>query len=180
MHYITAENLEKSYGIQPLFRNLTFHINEGDRIALVARNGSGKSTLLRILAGIEPPDGGKVWINKDVHVILFEQDPVFFETASILDNIFAHDHPVLNAIKRYEAAEDSGDAERLTDAIIEMDEKGAWDFDARVKQILSKLNIQHLDQKVNSLSGGQRKRVALARTLIDIGFEQQHSLLIMD
>jgi ATP-binding cassette subfamily F protein uup len=180
MHYITAENLEKSYGIQPLFRNLTFHINEGDRIALVARNGSGKSTLLRMLAGIEPPDGGKVWINKDVHVILFEQDPVFFETASILDNIFAHDHPVLNAIKRYEAAEDSGDAERLTDAIIEMDEKGAWDFDARVKQILSKLNIQHLDQKVHSLSGGQRKRVALARTLIDIGFEQQHSLLIMD
>lgn len=180
MHYITAENLEKSYGIQPLFRNLTFHINEGDRIALVARNGSGKSTLLRMLAGIEPPDAGNVWINKDVHVILFEQEPVFFETASILDNIFAHDHPILNAIKRYEAAEDSGDADRLTDAIIEMDEKGAWDFDARVKQILGKLNIQQLDQKVNSLSGGQRKRVALARTLIDIGFEQQHSLLIMD
>ena len=180
MHYITAENLEKAYGIQPLFKNLTFHINEGDRIALVARNGSGKSTLLRILAGIEPPDGGKIWINKDVNVILFEQDPIFHESASILDNIFAHDHPVLNAIKRYEAAEDSGDAEKITAAIMEMDEKGAWDFDARVKQILGKLNIHHLDQKVNSLSGGQRKRVALARTLIDIGFEQQHALLIMD
>ena len=180
MHYITAESLEKSYGINPLFRNLTFHINEGDRIALVARNGSGKSTLLKILAGIEPPDGGKIWINKDVNVILFEQDPIFHEKSSILDNIFAHDHPVLNAIKRYEAAEDSGDAEKLTASIMEMDEKGAWDFDAKVKQILGKLNIHHLDQVVSSLSGGQRKRVALARTLIDIGFDQQHSLLIMD
>lgn len=180
MHYVTAELLEKSFGIQPLFKDLSFHINEGDRIALVARNGSGKSTLLRILAGIEPPDGGKIRINKDVNVILFEQDPVFFETASILDNIFAHDHPILNAIKRYEAAEDSGDSEKLTAAIIEMDEKGAWDFDAKVKQILGRLNIHHLDQTVSSLSGGQRKRVALARTLIDIGFDQQHCLLIMD
>lgn len=180
MHYITAENLEKSYGINPLFKNLTFHINEGDRIALVARNGSGKSTLLKILAGLEPPDSGKIWINKDVNVILFEQDPIFQEKSSILDNIFAHDHPVLNAIKRYEAAEDSGDAEKLTAAIMEIDEKGAWDFDAKVKQILGKLNIHHLDQVVSSLSGGQRKRVALARTLIDIGFDQQHCLLIMD
>jgi len=180
MHYVTAEHLEKSFGIQPLFRDLNFHINEGDRIALVARNGSGKSTLLRILSGLEPPDGGKIRINKDVNVILFEQDPVFFETASVLDNIFAHDHPVLNAIKRYEAAEDSGESERVTTAIIEMDEKGAWDFDAKVKQILGKLNIHHLDQTISSLSGGQRKRVALARTLIDIGFDQQHCLLIMD
>jgi ATP-binding cassette subfamily F protein uup len=180
MHYVTAEHLEKSFGIQPLFKDLSFHINEGDRIALVARNGSGKSTLLRILAGIEPPDGGKIRINKDVNVILFEQDPAFFETASILDNIFAHDHPILNAIKRYEAAEDSGDSEKVTAAIMEMDEKGAWDFDAKVKQILGKLNIHHLDQTVSSLSGGQRKRVALARTLIDIGFDQQHCLLIMD
>ncbi len=180
MHYISVERLGKSFGIKPLFSELNFHINEGDRIALVARNGSGKSTLLKIIAGTESPDEGKVWINKDVNVVLFEQDPDLLLRASVLDNIFSHDHPILNAIKRYEAAEDSGHTEAITSAIIEMDEKNAWDFDAKVKQILSKLNIHHLEQEVGSLSGGQKKRVALAKTLIDIGFENRHCLLIMD
>jgi ATP-binding cassette subfamily F protein uup len=180
MHYVTVENLAKSFGIKPLFDAVSFHINEGDKIALVARNGSGKSTLLNILAGKETADAGKVWINKDVQVVLFEQDPELLDRSTILDNIFSHDHPVINAIKKYEAAEDSGDANLMTSAIVEMDEKNAWDFDTRVKQILSKLNIHHMDQSVGSLSGGQRKRVALAKTLIDIGFEQRHCLLIMD
>lgn len=180
MHYVTVENLAKSFGIKPLFDAVFFHINEGDKIALVARNGSGKSTLLNILAGKETADTGKVWINKDVQVVLFEQDPELLDRSTILDNIFSHDHPIINAIKKYEAAEDSGDANLMTAAIVEMDEKNAWDFDTRVKQILSKLNIHHMDQYVGSLSGGQRKRVALAKTLIDIGFEQRHCLLIMD
>ncbi|MFN5423695.1 MAG: ABC-F family ATP-binding cassette domain-containing protein [bacterium] len=180
MHYVSVENLGKSYGIKPLFRNISFHINEGDKIALIARNGSGKSTLLRILAGLETADEGKVWINKDVNTVLFEQDPLFIESSSILDNIFAHNHPVINAIKKYEAAEDSNDSEKIAEALIEMEDHNAWDFDAKVKQILSKLNVHHLDQLVGSLSGGQRKRVALARTLIDIGFNNNHCLLIMD
>jgi len=180
MHYVSVEHLGKSYGIKPLFSDLSFHINEGDKIALIAKNGSGKSTLLKILAGKEPADEGKCWINKEVKCILFEQDPAFFETASILDNIFAHDHPILNAIKKYEAAEDAQDFDKLAEAINEMEERNAWDFDAKVKQILDKLNIHHLDQPVSSLSGGQRKRVALAKTLIDIGFENIHCLLIMD
>ena len=180
MHFVSVEKIGKSYGIKPLFKGLSFHINEGDKIALVARNGSGKSTILNILAGKETPDEGKVWINKDVKVVLFEQDPLFYENSSILDNIFSHDHPVLNAIKKYEAAEDAADAEFITKAIIEMDEKNAWDFDAKVKQILGKLNIHHLDHLIKNLSGGQKKRVALAKTLIDIGFEHQHCLLIMD
>jgi ABC transport system ATP-binding/permease protein len=180
MHYVTVEQLGKSFGIKPLFDNVSFHITENDKIALVARNGSGKSTLLKILSGKETADAGKVWINKDVNVVLFEQDPELLERSSILDNIFSHDHPVINAIKKFEAAEDSGDATLMTTAIIEMDEKNAWDFDTRVKQILGKLNIHHLDQQVGSLSGGQRKRVALAKTLIDIGFEHRHCLLIMD
>ena len=180
MHYVSIENLGKSYGIKPLFRNISFHINEGDKIALIARNGSGKSTLLRILAGLETADEGKVWINKDVNTILFEQDPLFMESSSILDNIFSHNHPVINAIKKYEAAEDSNDADKIADALIGMEDHNAWDFDAKVKQILSKLNVHHLDQLVGSLSGGQRKRVALARTLIDIGFNNNHCLLIMD
>ena len=180
MHFVTVEKIGKAFGIKPLFRGISFHINEGNKIALIARNGSGKSTLLNILASKETADEGTVWIHKEVKVVLFEQDPIFDEYSNVLDNIFSHHHPVLDAIKKYEAAEDTGDAELITKAIVEMDEKNAWDFDAKVKQILSKLNIHQLDQQIKLLSGGQRKRIALAKTLIDIGFEHQHYLLIMD
>jgi ATP-binding cassette subfamily F protein uup len=180
MHYVSAEGLTKSYGIQPLFENISFHIEEGDKIAIVARNGYGKSTLLKILAGAETPDDGKLWVNKDVTVALFEQEPAFAEEKTILENIFHHDHPVINAIAAYEAACDEDDPEKINAAIIKMDELGAWNFDSKVKQILGKLNIHQLQQAVNTLSGGQRKRVALAKTLIDIGFEHKHVLLIMD
>ncbi len=180
MHYLSAENLTKAYGVTPLFNDISFHINEGDKIALVARNGVGKSTLLRIIAGQEQEDNGKLWIHKDVKVVLFEQEPRFEEQKTIAENIFQHDHPVLNAIRDYEMVSESGDAETIMHAISAMDTLGAWDFDAKVKQILARLNIHHLDQRVISLSGGQRKRVALARTLIDVGFEAQHALLLMD
>lgn len=180
MHYVSVEGLTKSYGVKPLFANISFHIEEGDKIALVARNGSGKSTLLKILAGRETPDEGKAWINKEVTVALFDQEPVFQEKLSVLDNIFHHDHPVINAIKEYEAVSEEGTPEQVSDAIVKMDELGAWDFDASVKQILGKLNIHQLNQPAGTLSGGQRKRVALAKTLIDIGFEHKHVLLIMD
>ena len=180
MHYVSVEGLSKSYGIKPLFQNISFNIEEGDKIALVAKNGSGKSTLLKILSGTETAEGGKVWIHKDVTVALFEQEPTFIEGKSVLDNIFHHNHPVINAIKEYEAACDTEDADAIGNAIIKIDELNAWDFDTKVKQILGKLNIHHLNQVAGSLSGGQRKRVALAKTLIDIGFEHKHVLLIMD
>ncbi len=180
MHYVSVEGLSKSYGIKPLFHDITFHIEEGDKIALVARNGSGKSTLLKILAGKDTAEGGTVWIHKDVTVALFEQEPVFIEDKSILDNIFHHNHPIINAIKAFEAASDSEDGDLVTQAIVALDELNAWDFDTKVKEILGKLNIHHLNQPAGTLSGGQRKRVALARTLIDIGFEHKHVLLIMD
>lgn len=180
MHYVSVEGLTKSYGIKPLFEDISFHIEEGDKIALVARNGSGKSTLLKILAGKETAESGKVWVHKDVNVALFEQEPVFFEERSILDNIFYHDHPIINAIREFEAVSESNDAEKLGASIVKMDELGAWNFDSKVKQILGKLNVHHLQQAAGTLSGGQRKRVALARTLIDIGFEHRHTLLIMD
>jgi ABC transport system ATP-binding/permease protein len=180
MHYVSVEGLTKSYGIQPLFSDISFHIEEGDKIALIARNGSGKTTLLRILAGQETADEGKVWINKEVDVVLFEQEPLFVEEKTVSENIFFHNHPVINAIKEYEAVSEEGSPEKLNAAIIKMDELGAWDFDSKVKQVLGKLNIHNLNQPVNTLSGGQRKRVALAKTLIDIGFEHKHVLLIMD
>ena len=180
MHYVSAEGLTKSYGIKPLFQNISFNIEEGDKVALVARNGTGKSTLLRILAGVETLDSGSLWIHKDVTVALFEQEPTFTEDKSILDNIFYHNHPMINAIKEYEDAMDSGNENELGNAIVKMDELNAWDFDNKVHQIFGKLNIHQLHQQVSTLSGGQRKRVALAKTLIDIGFEHKHVLLIMD
>lgn len=182
MHYVTAEGISKSFGVKPLFENITFHVSEGDKIAIVARNGSGKSTLLKILAGQDVPDDGKVWIHKDVTVALFEQEPKFDEHRSILDNIFHYEHPVAEALREYErwSEKASEHPTEFANAITKMDEMGAWDFEAKVKQILGKLNIHNLDQKVNTLSGGQRKRVALAQTLIDIGFEHKHVLLIMD
>jgi ATP-binding cassette subfamily F protein uup len=180
MHYVSAENLGKSYGIKPLFNNISFHISEGDKIALVARNGSGKSTLLKIIAGKETAEEGKIWINKDVDVAFFEQDPQLEEGKTVLDNIFHIAHPVINVIKNYEAAIDAGDDELVGKMLVQMDEANAWDFDSKVKQILGKLNIHQLQQNVSTLSGGQKKRIALAKTLIDIGFEHKHVLLIMD
>jgi ATP-binding cassette subfamily F protein uup len=180
MHYVSAENLSKSYGVKPLFENISFHISEGDKIALVARNGSGKSTLLKIIAEKDFVDEGKLWINKDVDVAFFEQEPQLEENKTVLDNIFHIAHPIINVIKDYEAAVDEGNDERLTALLAKMDEVNAWDFDSKVKQILGKLNIHQLQQKVSTLSGGQKKRIALAKTLIDIGFEHKHVLLIMD
>ncbi|ASZ14836.1 ABC-F family ATP-binding cassette domain-containing protein [Chitinophaga pendula] len=183
MHYVTVEGLTKSYGAAPLFQDISFHIEEGDKIALVALNGTGKSTLLRILCGKEAPDEGKVWIHKDVTVVMLEQRADFDMSKSVLENIFDHSHPVLNAIKEYELLTEEGhepDLELLTAAIAKMDELNAWHFDTKVKEILGKLNIHHLDQAVGTLSGGQQKRVALAKVLIDIGFEHKHTLLIMD
>lgn len=183
MHYLSVESLTKAYGIKPLFKNISFHIEEGDKIALVARNGAGKSTLLKILAGKEPADEGKVWIHKEVTLVFLDQEPAFDENKTIIENIFDHDHPILNAIKEYEALTDAGkepDAGLLETCISKMDELNAWNFDAKVRQILGKLNIHDLQQPVQNLSGGQRKRVALAKVLIDMGFEHKHTLLIMD
>ena len=180
MHYVSVEGLTKSYGIHPLFRNITFHLNEGDKIAIIARNGIGKSTLLRILSGSEQPDSGKVFIHKDVTVALFEQDPHFEEEKTVMDNIFHTNHPVMNLIRKYEEAVEMNDGEAMADLFEQMDTYNAWEFEVKVKQILTRLNIHQLHQSVKDLSGGQRKRVALARTLIDIGFEHQHTLLMMD
>ena len=183
MHYVTVEGLTKSFGIKPLFRDISFYIEEGDKIALVALNGTGKSTLLRILCGKDVADSGKVWIHKDVTVVMLEQHSDFDLSKTVIENIFNHDNPVLNAIKEYELLTEDGhepDLDRLTDSIGRMDELNAWNFDTKVKQILGKLNIHNLDQPVGALSGGQQKRVALARVLIEIGFEHKHVLLIMD
>ncbi len=180
MHYVSAEGLTKSFGIHPLFKNITFHISEGDKIALIARNGMGKSTLIRILAGQESLDSGKLSIHKDVTLALFEQNPQFEENKTVIENIFNSKHPILTAIRQYEVALETGDGDAMTAAMNTINELNAWDYESKVTQILSKLNIHHLQNPMSSLSGGQRKRVALAKTLIDMGFERKHTLLMMD
>lgn len=180
MHYVSAEGLTKSYGIQPLFSGIGFHIQEGDKIALIARNGVGKSTLLRILAGKEVQDEGTLFIHKDVTVALFEQEPLFNESGTVSENLFRAAHPVMTLINQYELAVEDNDGEQMAALSMQMDALQAWDFEVKVKQILSRLRIDHLHQPVALLSGGQRKRLALARTLIEIGFDHKHTLLMMD
>ncbi|QES88457.1 ABC-F family ATP-binding cassette domain-containing protein [Rhizosphaericola mali] len=180
MHYVSVENISKSFGITPCFNNLSFNINEGEKIAIIARNGEGKTTMLRILAGEDTPDSGKIWINKEVTVAFFEQEPHFEEEKTVIENILHAKHPVVEAIKAYEHAMETEDIDGISNMISEIESLNAWDFEAKVKQILGKLNIHNLNDVVGKLSGGQRKRVALARILIDIGLEPKHIFLIMD
>lgn len=180
MHYLSVEGLSKSFIEKPLFNDVTFNIELGDKIALVAKNGAGKTSLLRILAGLDVPDAGKVWVNKDVNVSFLDQNPTFDESKNALDNILSHDHPVINTVREYEAALQHHDDARISELMIKMDELGAWNFESKVKEILGSLNVTDLDQKVKSLSGGQRKRLSLAKVLIDVSFGERNNFLILD
>lgn len=181
MHYLSVENLSKSFIEKPLFTNISFNIEQGDKIALVAKNGAGKTSLLRILAGKDVADSGKVWINKEVNVAFLDQTPEFAENKSVLDNILNHNHPVINTVREYEAAIARHDDEKkISELIVKMDELHAWNFESKVKEILSSLNITDLDQIAGSLSGGQRKRLALAKVLIEISFGERNNFLLLD
>ncbi len=182
MHYLAVENLTKSFADKALFENISFHISEGDKVAIIAPNGGGKSTLLKIIMGKEFSDEGSVWVHKDVSVVLLDQNPYLDESKSINDNIFEHNHPVLNALKNYERLINTADTpeSELNEAIKEMDNLNAWHFESEVQQILGKLNIKNLNQIAGTLSGGQKKRIALAKILIDMDLEHRHTLLIFD
>ena len=182
MHYASVENLSKSFGIRNLFKNITFYVEEGDKIAFVARNGSGKSTLLKIIAGYDTPDSGTVWINKEVKVIMLQQDTLFENEKSIWDNIINLDNPVVRLVKEYEMLleENSQNEVRISELISELTEANAWSFESDLKQILGKLNLHRLNEPLKNLSGGQRKRVALAQALIDAQLHEGKCLLILD
>src|SRR5690606_21363033 len=181
MNYLSANLLTKSYGIRTLFRDVNFHVNEGDRIALVAKNGSGKTTLLKILAGKETPDSGETILNKDVKVLLFEQQDDFDENLSAEDVIFNHSNSVLEIIHQYENLMKTNPADpKLMDLISKMDQSDAWNVESKIQEILSRLKVDFLNQKIKNLSGGQRKRISLAKFLIDVGLETGHLLLILD
>lgn len=178
MIYLELENVSKSYGEKVLFDRISLPINKGNKVALVAKNGTGKSTLLRVAGGVDLPEGlgAKVYIHRDARMHYLVQEPDFGEEQTILDAIFEGDNPMLKAIERYERALLIPDkSEDLQKALSKMDELRAWDFEARIKEVLSKLKIDDLQKKIKHLSGGQRKRVALARLIID-----EPDLIILD
>ena len=167
MNYLSVENISKSYGIHVLFENLTFGIERGQKIALVARNGAGKSSLFRILAGLDAPDGGIVTYNKEVRLGFLAQDHGLNDETTILENIFSANSAKTQAIADYEKAVNSGDEKELSRAHDGMDRNQAWDYEAHAREVLGKLDIHDLDRKVASLSGGQKRRIALAKVLIE-------------
>lgn len=181
MNYLSANNLSKSYGVRTLFSNVSFHVNEGDQIALVAKNGSGKSTLLKILAGKETSDTGEILFNKDVKVLLFEQSDDFDDCQIAGDYIFNHSNTILDVIRKYEDLMQNNPSDpKMMDLMEQMNQLDAWNVESIIQEILSKLKIDFLNQKIGQLSGGQRKRISLAKFLIDISLESGHLLLILD
>ncbi len=180
MNYVSAENLTKSYGIKTLFKNISFHINEGDKIAIVAKNGTGKSTLLKILLGKEIADSGEVVINKDVQVVLFDQEIEFESQLTVEEFMMTLDSKPIQALKNYHQSLHSTDQKFIEKALAEMEIHKAWDLETEMKQILSQLKITNLEAKMGTLSGGQIKRVALAKLLTETRAEHRHVLLIMD
>ncbi len=182
MNLLSVEKLSKSHTEKILFKEISFGVEQGQRIALVAKNGAGKTTLLNLLAGKDTPDRGKIVFRTDLRVSFLEQDPVFLTEDTAYEALFKSENKMQKAISAYERAiekhsEDPSAAnqELLEKAMLEVDALNAWNYEAKVKQVLSSLNIKHLDQKVNSMSGGEQKRLALARVLIE-----EPQLLIMD
>ncbi|WP_258105607.1 ABC-F family ATP-binding cassette domain-containing protein [Marinoscillum sp. MHG1-6] len=171
MNYLSVEGLAKSYDERQLFENLTFGLDQGQKVALVGVNGCGKSTLLKVIAGLEQPDRGLVSFRKGLTVSILPQNPVFNDEDTVVQAVFSEDIEELNVIRDYEMALDEAtinpeNAPDITPLIEKMDQLNAWDYESQVKKILGELGVHHLSQKMNELSGGQRKRVALARALI--------------
>lgn len=173
--FLQVENLTKSFGADVLFTDITFGINEGDKIGLIAKNGMGKTTLLRILAGVDTPDSGTVIYRNDLRVGYLPQSPTFPDSQTVIDTCLSGNDPQSHAVRNYELATVSGNSEAMTLAIQEMDNTAAWNYEDRFKQILTMLKIDDFKSPISQLSGGQIKRVALAKILIS-----EPQMLILD
>ncbi|HOU69709.1 MAG TPA: ABC-F family ATP-binding cassette domain-containing protein [Paludibacteraceae bacterium] len=175
-NYLQVENLTKSFGDKLLFENISFSIFEGQRIALIAKNGSGKTTLLNIIAGNEQYDGGNITFKRDLRVSILPQDPQYPAGLTVLQACFQSDNEIVKTIEQYEEALlNPSDEEKFNKLLTQMENYKAWEYETRIKQILGKLKIYNFDQKVENLSGGQLKRVALANVLIT-----EPEMLILD
>jgi ATP-binding cassette subfamily F protein uup len=175
MNYLSVENLSKRYGEKLLFENISFGIDKGQKVALVARNGTGKSSLLNVLAGNEAPETGSVVYRNDLRVSFLPQEPQFESGQTVLDTLFSSDHELVQVIKEYQRSMEEEDTEAMQSAFEKLDRLNGWDFEVRARQIFTKLKTGKLNQKVDTLSGGQLKRLALAHVLID-----EPDLLILD
>lgn len=173
--YIQAENLSKRFGDLLLFENISFTVFEGQKVALIAKNGTGKTTLLTLLAGADSPDSGKITLKNGVRVGYFEQVPDLNPENSVFGEIFDSDNKTLSAIKEFELAVAHNNQAEITRISSVIDSLGAWDFEVKIRQILTKLKISNLEQTVKTMSGGQQKRLALAKILIT-----EPDLLILD
>ena len=167
MNYLQAENIAKSYGDLVLYSNISLSVEKEQRVAIIANNGAGKTSLLRILAGADTPDSGSVTIRNDLRLGYHEQSPKLNPELTVIEEVFESSDVTLQTIKEYEMACRDSNTERLANATSAMDAAKAWNYEARIKQILSQLNINNFEQRVGQLSGGQKKRLALAKTLID-------------
>ena len=165
--YLQIENLTKSYGNRILFADITFGVNEGEKIGIIAKNGTGKSTLLNIISGKESPDSGKITFRNDLRVSILEQMPNFADNATVIDACMHDDSKMAQTISHYEQALSSGNSDNINKAIQLMDAAGAWDYEDRLKQLLTQLKIFDLNTPISQMSGGQRKRVALARVILE-------------
>jgi len=176
LNYASIENISKSFGERIIFRDLSFGINEGQKIGLIAKNGTGKTSLLKILSGEDQPDQGEVNYRKSIKTAFLPQEPNLNPNLSIEETIFASDNEVLKIINQYEKAlKNPEDTESMQKAFDLMEAKQAWDFETTYKQILFQLKLDDLEKQVKYLSGGQKKRLALATVLLD-----KPDLLILD
>ena len=176
MNYASFENISKSYGERILFTDISFGISEGQKIGFVAKNGTGKTSLLNILSGADQPDQGNVIYRNGLKVEFLAQEPNLNPELSIEETIFASDNDTLKIIERYEQAlKNPDDADAYQKAFEQMDAQNAWDFETQYKQILFKLKLEDLNKKVSNLSGGQKKRLALATILLN-----KPELLVLD
>ena len=173
--YLQIENLTKSFGDLVLFEDLNMGVLQGDRIGLIAKNGAGKSTLLNIIAGKEGCDNGRITFKRDLRVGYLEQDPIYPEGLTVIEACFHHGNEVIELIKEYEICLQTEDNPGLDKILSQMDILNAWEYEQKVKQILTQLKITNFNQKIDQLSGGQLKRIALANTLIT-----EPDLLILD
>lgn len=165
--YLQIENLTKSYGDRLLFGDVTFGINQGDKIGLIAKNGTGKTTLLRIIAGLESPDSGTVTFRSDLRVGYLDQMPAFDPEMTVLDACMVPDTPSAIIVAEYEKALLEGDQSRIEKSMQKMEAAGAWNYDERLRQLLTRFHITDMNARMGTLSGGQQKRVALARILLE-------------